>query len=542
MKIENLNKKNKKALINIICGTFLFLLFFALLFMLRNRMHFNSDEYDNILGGTVIANGGEIYKDFVSQHTPMMYYLCALFYLIGARSVMVFRLMFFAVMSLIWVFMFFRYKKAFGKTAMLVYPVSYITLMFTADNVSHCILSEQIQSQALVVLLLEYLLYGRIKNLKISNCICISLSVLFSFGTAFVSVYPIFVIGIGVLINEIYKLAKNKKSGNPLAPEFKKLFLKGSILIIICLIPFIVIIAGYILKGNLQNAIFGIYTVNRTYYPAYGGAPASILKSFFNPLGVFRATLANTNIYFLNISLISAGLFSLILFLRKRILKSFVCLGFIYMCAMRAMIGFHGLPFLSVGMIFFAFCVQALFDSAIDFRKSDLSGIKKYLFSFLAFSIIMFPSFITFAKALKSGEMNFTKAELHSTYKKGSLEDVINVTTDKTDKIYDGTITLVYVTSDRLPISAPGLVCPWIYDAYHDKIFDALSDEKPKLIYLPDTFDVWGHKSDQFAKEAYNFIQKRYTAFESECGINGVYIRNDYYKEAFLKWKAHNKS
>lgn len=521
----------------------MFLLYFGLMFMLRNRFHFNSDEYDNLLGGMVVANGGEIYKDFTSQHTPMLYYICALFYLIGVRIVVVYRLMIYALLSVIWVGMYFRYGKTFGKTTMIVYPILYITLMYNADTVSHCILSEQFQSQALVVLLLEFLQYKRLKYLTVSSYICISLAVLFSFGTAFVSIYPIFIIALGVFINEICNLVKiGRADKKQWSKDVKKTLFSGVGLIFLCLLPFAVIIIVYAIKGNVGNAIYGIYTVNRVYYPKYGGVTSSIIESFFSPFHIIMLSLQNTGIFSVNISIISVLLVSLYFFCKRDIIKGTVCLGFIYMCAMRAIAGFHGMPFLATGMLFFALIVHTVY-SFVTKRMEHLlfSRYKTNAVAFIMVLIILMPSIVSFKNAIGNRELLFSKEEFKYKVAQGSIEEVITTVTDYNDKIYDATITLLYIPSQRLPIRAPSLVCPWIYEAYHDMIFESMDEEKPKIIYLPDEFDVWGNKSNVFAADAYKWIRNRYKSFESICGIHGLYVINDYYQEAANRWKSYKK-
>lgn len=532
--------KNKMLLRQILFGLFLFVLFFGLLFLLRNRMHFNSDEYDNILGGMVVANGGEMYKDFVSQHTPMMYYLCAFVYLLGARTVIMFRLMMFAGLSLVWVIMYFRYKKSFGRLAMLIYPISYITLMFTSDTFSHCILSEQAQSQALVILLLEFLQYKRLKSLKLANYIFISLSVLFSFGTAFISIYPIFIIGTAVLIIEITEIVKAYKTDkNTGLKEIKPFFVSGVFLVAICMLPFAILFSVYAFKGNIENAIYGIYTVNRVYYPKYGGASTSILMSFFNPITVFKNTMSNTGMFYVNLAVGGTLAYALIEYNKRGLFRAIVCIGYIYMTAMRAMTGFHGLPFLAVGMCFFALTVQRGF---VLLRNNKIflmySDIRKKIVSAILIVIVLNPFLLTFCYSFKSGEHKISAKEFSTKIIEGSAEDVIVTVTDKNEKIYDTTITLLYVATQRLPISAPGFVCPWIYEAYHDKIIESLDEEKPKLVYMPRSFEVWGYKADEFAADLYEKIREDYTDFSKVCGVGGIYIRNGYVDEAADRWKA----
>ena len=67
----------------------LFLLYFILCSAYLNQGVF-CDEVDNMVGGMVVADGGVVYRDFYSQHTPVMYYLCAIFRLLGASSILLY--------------------------------------------------------------------------------------------------------------------------------------------------------------------------------------------------------------------------------------------------------------------------------------------------------------------------------------------------------------------------------------------------------------------------------------------------------------------
>lgn len=283
MKAKEKSEKTKILVINALVALALFSVYFFLMFMLRNRIYFRPDEYDNILGGMVVANGGEIYQDYFSQHTPLMYYYCALLYALGIRETLAFRLVTYAVMSAFWTAMYFRYKKYFGRIAMTLYPLFYIAMMY-GGSYRHTIVSEQFESQGLVILLMEFLIFTRIASLKISNCIWISLGISLSVGTAFVAVYPIFVIAICVFVTEVYHLFRKSNREN-LKREIKPLFGKGFMLVGITALPFVILLVNYAIKGNVGNAIYGIYTVNRVYYSKYnGGFGSSILRSFVSPL------------------------------------------------------------------------------------------------------------------------------------------------------------------------------------------------------------------------------------------------------------------
>lgn len=59
-------------------GILIILLLSLLLLNFSNILHESfTDEYDNLLGGSIINNGGLLYKDFFSNHGPAAYYLAA---------------------------------------------------------------------------------------------------------------------------------------------------------------------------------------------------------------------------------------------------------------------------------------------------------------------------------------------------------------------------------------------------------------------------------------------------------------------------------
>ncbi|MDD2218444.1 MAG: hypothetical protein PHX63_08475, partial [Eubacteriales bacterium] len=166
------------------------------------------DENDNFLAGMTLVKGGVIYLDYISQHMPFMYYLCAIFNLLGAHSEFLFRLYFYVFIALIWTIMYVRYSKYYGRTTMLLYPVFYISNMYTFFT--SCVLSDQMQSIGMVILLMEFLIFIDTNEVKIKNEIAIAFAILISFGSAFISVYAIFIIALGVAIIEIHVLLKNK--------------------------------------------------------------------------------------------------------------------------------------------------------------------------------------------------------------------------------------------------------------------------------------------------------------------------------------------
>ncbi|MDD6070285.1 MAG: hypothetical protein PUC12_05630, partial [Clostridiales bacterium] len=105
-----------------------------------------TDENDNIRGGMIIARGGVLYRDYVTQHTPVAYYLCALFALLGAGSVAQFRLSYYLFISIIWALVFSRHKKYYGAKKMIFLVMLEMMIVFSMVLPQGCqILSEGIQ-------------------------------------------------------------------------------------------------------------------------------------------------------------------------------------------------------------------------------------------------------------------------------------------------------------------------------------------------------------------------------------------------------------
>ena len=185
-----------------------FLMCFGLLFAFRNISVF-LDEYDNIVGGMTVAKGLDVYQGYYSQHTPLMYYLCAIFRLLGANGLLSFRIYFYIFLSACFTAIYIRYNKIFGKKMMILFPIILITSYSLTDmTFSHMILSDQVQAIALSVLFLEWFQYLKTKVFNISNAIMLSIGIFCSIGVAFVSIYFVAIVCIAIAIMEINGIRK----------------------------------------------------------------------------------------------------------------------------------------------------------------------------------------------------------------------------------------------------------------------------------------------------------------------------------------------
>ena len=274
LKKKGINWKEDKIIWTIITGIVVFLLYFPYAKATGNF----TDENDNIRGGMIIARGGVLYKDYVVQHTPVAYYLCAIFSLLGASSVEQMRIMFYFLLAVIWALIFFRYEKIYGKKAMLLLPVFVIlcTRVIIGTR-AVMLLSDIIQGMAMIILFLEFLMYLKDKRIDCLRSVIVSLGVWAAFGSAFMSAYEICILVFGFLVAEFFYW----RSNSLLVREMFSLY--GSLLVIGMIPP----VAG-ILYLKLNHALYcgyeQAYLFNREVYTKYQSVGKSLGEPFLSGL------------------------------------------------------------------------------------------------------------------------------------------------------------------------------------------------------------------------------------------------------------------
>ena len=91
---------------------------FFVFFMIISSIYFTQptfiDELDNIVNGNFISKGKLPYKDFFSQHTPLVYIISGIGHILWADSVFLQRLFFYAIFSAAFCFLIKRHGKILG--------------------------------------------------------------------------------------------------------------------------------------------------------------------------------------------------------------------------------------------------------------------------------------------------------------------------------------------------------------------------------------------------------------------------------------------
>ena len=530
-KNEKIELKNSKWLV--IFGVFA--LFFIILMGNYSRIWGFSDECDNFAGGLVVAKGGMLYRDYISQHMPVMYYLCAIFHLLGANTVYLYRLYFYIVFALMWTAVYFRYSFKFGKVPMLICPLIYFCNMYTYYNSG--VLSDQLQAVGMVILLLEYLWYLDTNEMTVKSSVWLSFAIFISFGTAFMAGLAVFVIAVSVFINEIIDAVKEKKTCKEFVIAIARKYWK--MVVIICL-PFAILLVYYLLNHNFKNFVYGAYEINRTIYPKYiagygAGIASTILgtidsyfSTFKNSLtGILSDTLGNFRIllcYVVNVCYLIRT------FQKKKIGKTITIIAFMLMCGVRGFgCDFHALPYFAVTAFMAAWLLQEFFASK---EKKNMIYALALAFSAFIFVIPYGEQFTSILSAKSVALQKPSEYEMNYSY-------YITRLTDKEEKVLYCTLDFAEIANSNRSIVPIGVSTPWTHEAYEEEDIQNVKEANPRVILYNPDYTLWSYNLSDYAQDFMDYIEKNYTCLEVE-NMPYLYVRNDYYKEASMKLENMN--
>jgi hypothetical protein len=241
------------------------------------------DENDNIIGGMLqTGNSAVLYRDYVTQHMPAVYWLCALYSMLGAKSVGEFRLLFILTVSIVMGFLFMRFHKTRFAKAIVVLsvclgPLAYILIGINGGQ----ILSDNVQAMAMTVLLLEMMDYYENHRLGIGRSLIVGICVFAAVGSAFMSVYSVFACMAAVIAEEILYHLKNPKKAS--------YFIRRYALLLVCVVlPWAIAIAYLAANGALKDAFEMAFRFNVEVYSKYGMPGSNPIAPFYS--GVINIT------------------------------------------------------------------------------------------------------------------------------------------------------------------------------------------------------------------------------------------------------------
>lgn len=497
-----LNKKKISLLEDrVLCGLAIGLFSFVLTASFSTVNAF-IDETDNMLGGLTIARGKVLYRDYVTQHTPFAYYLCALFAKMGAKSVQQFRLSYDIFVAAIWMFVVMRYKKNLGNKILLLPILESILLISLVGEQGSLCLSDGIEGLCITVLMLEFYCYYNDRELDWKRSIVIACCIFGCIGTAFISLYPLSIIFFAVLGIEVKYWIDHERSFGLVVRRYYRM-------VIFTIIPFAFSILYFRLTGSMGQAWEQMYRFNREIYPTYlGGLGTSVIEPYIEGVkNVFGALTEPLN-HMLTLSIrdlelarfiVMACMYATLvkMILKRRIIEGIVTIGVIACCLIRVdyNTAFHQIPAWSIAILF-----VLIF--------ADLSSYTKKA----GFWIVATLGFIVVSNTYFSLVAENFKREESAIYK---LDERVVAFTEENEGIYmDAGMSQfnpIYLNyKKRYAINRAVYMLPWYMDWYEQDEIDDLITHNPRIVLYDEERAVYG-----FAEYAYtNYANDFFTALK----------------------------
>ena len=475
-----------------------------------------TDENDNIRGGMIIADGGILYKDYITQHMPVTYYICSLFALLGASSVEQFRICYYVFDGIIWALIYYRHGEHFGKVKIAALPVLIIVCWTTLlPDFGFRILSEGIQALSFIALLLEYFQYIEDVDLGWTRSIILSICIWGSFGTVFLSAYSLVVIFILVLIKEI----QYWKKGISINELFKR-YMPFAISIVI---SFLIACLYFVSHHSLRKAVEQAYSFNRYIYPFYlGGFGSTVFQPVWEGIQAFLDLMASS-FHVLSTQKISVSTVLPFAIASGVILSSFrlIHIGKIFECigpffsmlfvASRGFDSFHGMAAWSIAIFIIVMGGNGILKNALP----------KSLF-LIAIAILITNYFNTAYQLFLNGPEYVTELE----------SGVVALTEDDDNKdifmdCYSCDSIYLYYKGRKL-VNSAAYMLPWYMDWYEESTVMDLQEKRPGVVVYNIDRSVWGY-------DHYN------DAFDSVLQENYIRLSNDDSSWEYCIWLERTK-
>ena len=488
---------------------------FLLLVSFINAGQF-TDEMDNMYGGMAIANGKVLYRDYVTQHTPVMYYLCSLFSLLGAGSVQQFRLSYYLLEAVIWALVYVRYSEKFGKKQItLLVILETVGLSSLVSPYGSQILSDGFQGILTVVLVLEYLSFIKDKKLEWDRCVLVAICLWGSFGAAFVAAYALVWIVLGVVISEACEW---KKTGFNLKSALKRYYK----LLISIMIPLTGAVIYFKVNHSLKIAFDQFYRFNRAVYSQYYGMGENMIQPFINGVQNFFAIISNSfnaivtgtasNVTILQLVIMGMAVSILIILCGRKRYQESIILLLVMICSATRGYDLHG-----IAAWYTAILIISLYLGLIE---EKMSKVGKPILGLCG--IVLLSTYI-----ISGGDnLLYTQDSVSETESK-----VIELTENDSDKniyldLYSSS-SLYYAYKGRYAVNRVTYMLPWYMDWYEKDAIEDLLSYNPEVVVYNEDEGAWGytHYAPAFVAEL-NEYYHRLSDNNENAGYN-IWVRNE---------------
>jgi len=493
------------------------------------------DEIDNMVGGFVVSQGGAVYREFLSQHTPFMYYLFSIFALLGATDVFSYRVMFYVTLSVLIALIATRFSRYFPKWVFALWAIIYISSFAVNPNLSYTSLATHLVAIVVVYLLLQILTTNPNEKMSYFSWMVAGTASMISIFSSFISIYPIFLLSLGLFLSQFQFRPDQGIQGHRWGNWLKDLaeVLKRSVTGYV--IPLLILLSVPLLTGTFDDFIFQSFILNTEIYSKYMGLgsdawgaflsgsqrfqnifgalfliqvdPLVAIRNFLNPLGVY----------------LLAG----ILAVRGRVVPAVLVLLTAFGLSIRGTTGFHSQQLWAYGAMALVLSIWFFYAQArhrirfVWFSKLVVLGSASLIalvsttgiFSLIPSSYASFLQPQTSEKTVPSGKQLFIEAIL-----------------DKNDGFFQtGLDPYTVLISQRMPVAGAYGYVPWFEEALGEEIRTEVFRARPRLIFHNPDNSVWGYVLKDFDPKLNDFIESNYTRL-SPFALDGndfAWVRND---------------
>ena len=527
MKQTGRNGKNFPAFLNRALPVIYFFFVFFLYFSFLSDPYF-TDEQDVFYGAYHIVKGRDIYQSFLSQHMPFSYYFVALAALCGARTVFQFRLGTYVLLAVLWESVYLRHRKTFHPVSLFGMPLLYLFMLRT-QYLGTTMLSDHWQGIGLLLILLELVRYTETKEISLSCAVMVSLGIVLSLGSSFASAYAVFCYFLAMVTVQLTAWLHGRKYGVPAgAGKEGTLFRQNARLIIVCLLPFALLLGWYAATGNVGNCISGVYEIITEHYSKYISGFGS------DPVRVVWETVWLYGRYLLNAArnlgsapwpglmylLAAAGLavFCVLIGKKSPAAGLLTFLAAVY-GGIRDFEGFHA-------MAYYAQAAGAL--ALLAGRAARLCrdrGRMRWAFAGTAGALaaLMLVNFVVWAG------YNLLYPQILLDRNLRCEEQILDLLTDPDDTVYacnQPVSSLDVMDLELIPEDACGaLSYPYFYEMWGDRAMESIRRNPGILIYNGDEIS-WGQAFREYAPDFDAYVQANYTKLPQteEIWVSGEFL------------------
>lgn len=466
------------------------------------------DESDNVRGGMVIAHGSVLYRDYVTQHTPFVYYLCSVFALLGASSVEQMRYLYYLLQAILWGFLYYRHARYYGKSKMLLLPVMECILIITIlSNRGWMILSDNVQALCMVVLALEFLRYTQDHLLDVSRAIIISLCIWLSIGSAFVSAYALVWPALLFMLHEFQMAIKDRQCVTWYLRRY-------GLLLVMVLIPPTAGCTYFAANSSLREVYDQAFRFNTEVYPLYNeGYGSNVLQPFINAVQNLLNIPADVLTTILATETSDIGLLYI---------TQFVRLAIIFIAIAILIAQWRNRQYYETVALFCLFCFSAT-------RGYDFHGMAAWYIAVMIIAthyemLLPFihkchiPVAICIGVFLCGGYLNSIGSNLLTSVEPVTeMETAVVEHTQEGDRVLiDGaTCDSVYLMyKDRYPANRCSYFLPWYMNWFEQATIDDVDTTDPKVIVYNANRTVWTDYT-AYTPALLSRIQENYVQFSA---------------------------